>query len=189
MKKLLASIFAAALALSLAGCAENGGDSGIGSDVPDNPQNEIRQELPESKIQELVMRPDESETFDIGFEVIPETVTPNGATFKFTNTDQKTVWFGYNFDITVVVKGAEYDIILPEADIPDGEWTVEPGDSFDIEMDWSRKYGALPDGTYRLYMYPNYTDSQIGIPMCAKFVIGSGEFDTDGVDMSVPADE
>lgn len=182
MKKLLALILAAAMTLSLASCASE--DTAIDPAVDTQPASEDNT-TPESRRLELVLKSGIVETFDIGFEVIPETVTPTGATFRFTNTDQKTIWFGYNFDITVMVYGSENDIIVPEADVPDGEWTVEAGMSVDVEMDWSNKYGALPDGTYRLYMYPNYTDSQIGIPMAAEFAIGSGEFSTDGVDMSV----
>ena len=143
----------------------------------------------ESKITELIARLGQTETFDIGFEVLPETVTPTGATIKFTNTDVNTVWFGCNFDITVVLFGTENDIIVPDSDVPDGEYTVDAGETADVIIDWTRKYGVLPDGTYRLYMYPNYTDSQIGIPMVAEFKMGSGEFDTDGIAMTVPAED
>ena len=137
----------------------------------------------------LVARLEETERLDIGFEVIPETVTQCGATFKFTNTTEYTVWFSCNFAVTVVVFGTENDIIVPDFDVPDGEYTVEPGESVDVIIDWTRKYGSLPDGTYLLYMYPNYIDSQIGIPMAAKFQIGSGVFDTEGVEMSMPEEE
>lgn len=180
---------------------ETNDKSWVGCDVYKNPEytNALYLSCPngyalflrgdESKIQELVMRLEETEAFDIGFEVIPETITPNGATFKFTNTTEKTVWFSCVFDITVVIYGSENDIIVPESDIPDGEYTVEPGESVDVIIDWTEKYGALPDGTYRLYMYPNYTDSQIGIPMAAEFKIGSGEFNTEGVEMTMPAED
>lgn len=176
---------------------ETNDKSWVGCDVYKNPDyaNAVYLSCPngyalflrsdESKITELIARLEQTETFDIGFEVLPETVTPTGATFKFTNTDTKTIWFGCNFDITVVLFGAENDIIVPDSDVPDGEYTIEAGESADVIIDWTRKYGVLPDGTYRLYMYPNYTDSQIGIPMVAEFVIGSGEFILDGIVMTV----
>lgn len=183
MKKLLSLFLAAAMVLSLSSCTPD--DNAI-DPAADTQLSSEDNTAPESRQLSLVLKTETADPFDIGFEVIPETVTPTGATFRFTNTDQKTIWFGYNFDITVMVYGSENDIIVPEADVPDGEWTIEAGDSVDVEMDWSKKYGSLPDGTYRLYMYPNYTDSQIGNPMVAEFAIGSGEFDTEGVDMSVP---
>ena len=114
---------------------------------------------------------------DLTFGVLPNTVTPTYALFRLTNTKSETIYIGMYHEIIAVIGQTPYRIAIPSADIMTGIYTVEPGESVDIALDWSRSYGELPDGTYILYMFND------GVPFGASFSIGSGIFNMGALDI------
>lgn len=99
-----------------------------------------------------------------GWDIVPQSaagtvgisvsaVTPEGCKVNFTNNRDKAYsFFGYGIERQNAA--GEWELLGGEYSDDDSHWTVDPGCSTEIKLNWRAYCGALPEGTYRLvYRY------------------------------------
>lgn len=93
----------------------------------------------------------EGTTYDFTMEIADGTLTPSSATLLVTNNTDLEIASGNAHDFLIeVLKDGKWKTIEI------GEWsnTAEafgfvPGETR-VDIDWKKRYGTLPDGTYRI---------------------------------------
>ena len=89
----------------------------------------------------------------IGFEVLPETVTPTGLTYRITRGAEN--WgFGDDYALEKQENGEWVAVPIVESDIELAfnaiEHVLDPGQQKDMTANWLLLYGELADGHYRM---------------------------------------
>ena len=99
-----------------------------------------------------------------GWDIVPQSaegavtmsvsaVTPEGCKISFTNNRDKAYSF-FGYGIEQQNAAGEWELLGGEYADDDSRWTVDPGCSTEIKLNWRDYCGALPEGTYRLvYQY------------------------------------
>ena len=79
-------------------------------------------------------------------------VSPSGATVTIRDTNENPYVYGQWYKVEAERDGKWYDIkLLSEYyGFTEEGWIVGESDELDFDVDWSRLYGRLPEGRYRL---------------------------------------
>lgn len=126
-----------------------------------------------------------SDRFEIN--AIADTVSPEGGDFNFQNRSDEPVTVGYNYSVRVVEDAEEFVIDCPDFETTTGLYTVDPGESATLSFDWSKNYGALPDGKYCIYVFPSQGEDSY--TQRADFTVGSGEYNFGNAVLTTLEDE
>lgn len=76
-------------------------------------------------------------------------VTPEGCKVTFTNSRESACGF-FGYGIEKIGENGEWELMGGKYSDDDSRWTVDPGCSTEIKLNWRSYCGALPEGSYRL---------------------------------------
>ena len=141
MKRIITAVLITVITLSLASCGKNSLKFGKESTVK------------------------EGTTFDVSMNIVDGTVSATGMTVQVINNTDMEIESGNAFDMAIEVLkddrwySIETDEMANTAEALGFEGTCE------IEFDWSRIYGGLPKGKYRLvkWFWPWAEDGTYGL--------------------------
>ena len=79
-------------------------------------------------------------------------VSPSGATVTIRDTNENPYVYGQWYKVEAERDGKWYDIKLlsEHYGFTEEGWIVGENDELNFDVDWSRLYGRLPEGRYRL---------------------------------------